>query len=219
MLSQSIGKNSLVLGAFALVTAGVLALTFIETAPRIDEAQKRAAEKALLEIVPESRHTNDLLHDSWSIPSEQLAALGLKGEQQIHIARFHGEDVAVIIPSVAKDGYSGDIRLIVGINVDGSIAGVRALAHKETPGLGDKIDLNKSPWILSFNGKSLSKPDTDNWKVKKDGGVFDQFTGATITPRAVVKQVKQTLQYFAEHRDQILAESPDLRTVKAEDSL
>lgn len=204
MLTQSIGKNSLILGAFALVTAGILAVTFIQTAPRIAAEEKRAAEKALLEIIPESRHDNDLLHDVWTIPAQMYAQLGLSTEDQIHIARMQGKEVAVIIPAIAKDGYSGDIKMIVGVNVDGSIAGVRVLAHRETPGLGDKVDLNKSPWILNFNSKSLNNPETEKWKVKKDGGEFDQFTGATITPRAVVKQVKRTLELFQQHQSSIL---------------
>lgn len=206
MLTQSISKNSLILATFALVTAGVLALTFMKTAPRIAEAEKRAAQKALLEIVPSARHDNDMLHDVWQIPPERLAELGLSAESNIHIARVDGEPIAFIVPATAKDGYSGDINMIVGVNVDGSVAGVRVLSHKETPGLGDRVDLNKSPWVLSFNGKSLQNPIKDRWKVKKDGGEFDQFTGATITPRAVVNQVKQTLEFFAANKSDLIEE-------------
>ncbi len=204
MLTQSISKNSFILAAFALVTAGILALTYQSTAPRIAAAEKKAAEKALLEIVPEFRHDNDLLTDVWQIPEEQLNALGLQSESDIHIAKLKNEVEAIIVPTVAKDGYSGDIKMIIGINKDGSIAGVRVLGHRETPGLGDKVDLNKSDWVLSFNGKSLISPAPDQWKVKKDGGEFDQFTGATITPRAVVRQVKKTLEFFEQHKDEML---------------
>jgi len=106
---------------------------------------------------------------------------------------------------IAPDGYSGNISLIVGVNADASVAGVRLLAHQETPGLGDKIDLKKSPWILSFNGKQFTGAIDSEWAVKKDGGQFDQFTGATITPRAVVSAVGRALQFFDLNRDELLA--------------
>ncbi len=196
MLGKSISKNSLLLGAFALVTAAILAGIQAGTADRIADAERRAAQKALLEIVPEDRHNNDMLAETLNIDEQYWELLGLKSGGEAHIARQNGEAVAAIVPAVAPDGYSGSIKLIVGINQDGSIAGVRVLSHNETPGLGDKVELKKSRWILGFNGKSLGNPAADEWAVKKDGGEFDQFTGATITPRAVVKQVKQTLEYF-----------------------
>ncbi len=204
MLGQSISKNSFILGTFALVTAGILAATFLITKDKIAAAEKRAAQKALSEIVHPDRHNNDMLEDTWQIPEQHLSALGLETITAVHIATQNAKPVSVVIPSTAPDGYSGDIKLIVGINIDGSIAGVRVLSHKETPGLGDKIDTNKNDWILGFNGTSLNNPDTLHWKVKKDGGQFDQFTGATITPRAVVKRVKQTLEYFDKHQNDIL---------------
>ncbi|WP_086930113.1 electron transport complex subunit RsxG [Agarilytica rhodophyticola] len=207
MLGKSISKNSVILGGFALITAGVLATTFKATETKIAQAQKRAAQLALLEIVPLERHDNDMLDDTWPIPAKHAQQLGIATGEAIHIARKDGKPVAAIIPSTAPDGYSGAIKIIVGINTDGTIAGARALAHKETPGLGDKIDLNKDEWILGFNNKSLNDPVLAAWKVKKDGGEFDQFTGATITPRAVVNRIKQTLIYFQEHRDLIFAKS------------
>lgn len=209
MLGQSISKNSFILGTFALITAGILAITFLSTKDKIIAEERRAAQKALTEIVPLSRHNNDMLNDVWPIPPTHLSALGLHEANTIHIAKQNDQAVAVIIPSIAPDGYSGDIKLIVGINVDGSVAGVRVLAHKETPGLGDKVDLNKDDWILSFKGTALGKPSVENWKVKKDGGHFDQFTGATITPRAVVRRVKATLEYFRQHKAEILGRNDD----------
>jgi len=196
LLGKSISTNSLLLGAFALVTAGILAGTKAGTEDRIAAAERMAAQKALLEIVPLERHNNDLLLDTVSIKEKHWAELGLKHGGDIHIAREDGKAIAAIIPAVAPDGYSGDIKLIIGVNADGSIAGVRSLAHSETPGLGDKVDLKKSDWILGFNDHSLSNPKPEGWAVKKDGGEFDQFTGATITPRAVVNQVKRTLEFF-----------------------
>jgi electron transport complex protein RnfG len=108
---------------------------------------------------------------------------------------------------VTADGYSGNIGMIIGVNFDGTVAGVRVVNHKETPGLGDKVDLKKSDWILSFNGKSLVNPEADGWDVKKNGGEFDQFTGATITPRAVIYQIAQVLEYFSQDSERILAQA------------
>lgn len=200
MLGLSISKNSLLLGIFALITAAIVAATQLGTEDRIAAAEKAAAQKALLEIIPQDRHNNDLLLDTRTIPQPYWAGLGLKKGGEINIARNHGKAVAAIVPAVAPDGYNGDIKLIIGINADGTIAGVRALSHNETPGLGDKVDIKKSDWILGFNGKSLNEPVAEKWTVKKDGGEFDQFTGATITPRAVVNQVKRALQYFDQAR-------------------
>lgn len=204
MLGASISKNSLLLAAFALLAAGGLALTNEGTKERIQQAERAAQQKALFEIVPRSRHDNDLLMDTLPIPQDYWSTLGLKAGGDIHIARQQGQVVAMIIPAVAPDGYSGDIRMIVGVNRDGSIAGVRVLTHNETPGLGDKVDLKKDEWILSFNGTSLLTPAASEWAVKKDGGAFDQFTGATITPRAVVNQVRRVLE-FVEARGEKLS--------------
>ena len=207
MFGRSMGKNSLLLSLFALVTAGVLAATYQLTREQIAESERAAAEKALLEIIPEERHDNNLLADTRPVPAGALGTLGLDAEAEVHLARLNGEIQAAIIPAVAPDGYSGDIRLIVGVNRNGSIAGVRILTHNETPGLGDKVELKKSDWILGFNGKSLEQPQLEDWRVKKDGGTFDQFTGATITPRAVVKQVRKVLLFVREHRDLLFSDT------------
>jgi electron transport complex protein RnfG len=208
MLGQSISKNSLILGAFALVTASVLAVTHQGTKERIAAAERAAAQKALFEVLPEDQHDNDLLNATRPIPARLWKPLGLKNGGDMYIAEKDGEVAALIFPAVAPDGYSGDIRLIIGVRRDGSISGVRVLSHAETPGLGDKVELAKSDWILGFNDKSLQQPSADEWKVKKDGGSFDQFTGATITPRAVVRQVKKALTVFEENRDALL-QSPN----------
>lgn len=197
MLGQSISKNSLLLGAFALMTAGTLAFTNLATGERIGASERAAQQRALFEIIPRASHNNDLLTDTVAVPQSGLELLGLNASQAIYIARQDGVATALIIPAIAHDGYSGDIDMIVGVNRDGTIAGVRVLRHKETPGLGDKIDLKKHQWILNFNGKSLQAPVIEEWKVKKDGGEFDQFAGATITPRAVVGQIKRVLEFTA----------------------
>jgi electron transport complex protein RnfG len=203
MMNGSISRNSILLGLFAVLTTTIIAGTYLGTRERIAEEQRKAAERALLEIVPLHRHNNAMLDDTVAVGAE-ASLLGLRKDADIYIARQDGVPVAVILPAIAPDGYSGEIQLIVGINIDGTIAGVRALTHRETPGLGDKVDLKKSPWILGFNGRSLGDPLPEKWAVKKDRGVFDQFTGATITPRAVTAAVKRALDYYAEHRNELL---------------
>ncbi len=203
MLGQSIRLNSWVLGLFALITAALLAFTHLGTKERIAEAKREVEKRALLEIVPLERHNNDLLADTLEIPAAYWPTLGIDGGN-INIARDDNKLVAIIVPAVAPDGYNGDIQMIIGINLDGTIAGVRVISHRETPGLGDKVDLKKDDWILSFNGKSLTNPKPDGWKVKKDKGDFDQFTGATITPRALVQQVLKALQYYKEDKARLI---------------
>jgi len=205
MIFKSMGKNSLLLALFALVTALILASTDRLTEKPIAESERIAAQKALFEIIPLERHNNDLLVDVQPIPEKYWPILGLESGGDIHIARLDNQPVAVIVPSVTAKGYSGDIAMIVGVNFDGSVAGVRVVEHKETPGLGDKVDLRKSDWILSFNGKSLGNPKPSAWNVKKEKGDFDQFTGATITPRAVIHQIAKTLQYFNQDSERLLS--------------
>lgn len=215
MMPSSISRNSIMLGLFAVVTTSLIAATYLGTKDKILASQRQAQEKALLEIVPLERHDNSMLDDTIVIGSE-AQGLGLRADKKIFVARAAGETVAVIIPVTAPDGYSGAIELIVGINADGSIAGTRVLTHKETPGLGDKVDLNKSDWMLSFDNKSLGNPSVELWKVKKDKGYFDQFTGATITPRAVTAAVKRSLEYFQAHRTTLLAPAAQPTAVPAQ---
>jgi electron transport complex protein RnfG len=194
MLMQSITRNSWLLALFAVCTTLLIAGTYLSTRERIGEQKRKAEEKALLEIVPRDRHDNSMLDDVIDVGPD-TAGLELSENKRVYLARSGAEVVAAIIPVKAPDGYTGDIDLIVGVNADGSIAGVRALSHRETPGLGDKVDYRKSDWVLGFNGRSLHNPELSGWAVKKDKGVFDQFTGATITPRAVVAATLRALQY------------------------
>lgn len=198
MLRQSITKNAVLLGLFAIISTAIIAGTFIGTAPKIKANMREAEAKALLQIMPESTHDNSLLDDSQAVSDSEL--LGLREPRKLYIAKRAGRRVGVILPVTARDGYTGDIQLIVGIWEDGSIAGVRVLSHRETPGLGDAVDRKKSDWIDGFQSRSLTDPREALWKVKKDGGVFDQFTGATITPRAVTRSVKNALLYFRENQ-------------------
>ncbi len=199
MLGQSITRNSFLLALFALLTALLISGTYLLTRDTIAMEQRTAEERALLEILPRTLHDNSMLDDTLPLAAS-TPGLGLRRDRQVYVARRDGELVAVIVPVIARDGYSGDIELIVGIMADGSIAGVRALGHRETPGLGDKIELGKSDWMLDFDGRSLDDPAPAQWAVRKDGGVFDQFTGATITPRAVVAAVHRALQYADSQR-------------------
>ncbi|TXS92174.1 electron transport complex subunit RsxG [Parahaliea maris] len=212
MLGQSISRNSLLLGVFAVITTLLIAGTYLLTRDRIAAAQRQAEEKALLEIVPDERHDNNMLDDTLAIPPGEL---GLKQPRSAYIARRGRQAAAVILPVTAPDGYSGAIDLIVGVNRDGTVAGVRVLNHRETPGLGDKVDLNKSDWVLGFDGRSLDDPSVERWAVKKDGGAFDQFTGATITPRAVVTATRGALEYARTRHGELFADGPDTATQPA----
>lgn len=217
MLKRSMISNAAVLTLFALVTAGTLAITQITTREPIERAIRAASAKALLEIIPLDRHSNDLLLDTYPVPKPYWARLGLDQGGDINLAREEGGRItAVIIPAVAPEGYSGPIKMLVGVNRDGTVAGVRVTSHSETPGLGDKVDVTKSDWVLNFNGKSLQDPPAEMWKVQKDGGAFDQFTGATITPRAVVHEVRDVLEFVATHREQLFSAPVSKRAVEIE---
>lgn len=200
-ISRSMLKNALVLGLFAIGTVGSVALLQQGTAARIAAAEREAQVRALAEILPAGSYDNHLLDNRIELNAPEL---GHRSPQSAYLALKGEQPSALILPVTAPDGYSGAIHLLVGIFADGRLAGVRVLGHRETPGLGDKIELAKSDWIRSFEGKSLSDPNEDGWAVKKDRGDFDQFAGATITPRAVVKAVHGALRYFDKHRAQLL---------------
>ena len=199
VMGRSISRNSLLLALFAVATALVISTTFLQTRDRIAQQQRVAEEKALLEILPQESHDNSLLDDTLSAPAgDEL--LRLNESRPIYRARREGKVTALIVPARASDGYSGAIDMIVGVSRDGSIAGVRVLNHRETPGLGDKIERRKSDWITDFKGHSLANTPIPEWAVKKEGGAFDQFTGATITPRAVINATRRALEFVAQER-------------------
>lgn len=180
------------LAGFAMVSIFMLALTFETTRTKIAMQEKIRLENQLKQLLPANSYDNE--------PTQDIKEL-TNPTRTVYRARIKGEPVAALFRTVSPDGYSGSIELLVGIKADGSLLGVRALKHQETPGLGDDIDLRKSDWILGFNGRSLTNPETRKWAVKKDGGEFDSLTGATITPRAVIKETRNTLLYFSRHRD------------------
>ncbi|MBE0485236.1 electron transport complex subunit RsxG [Marinobacter sp.] len=200
-ITTSIRRSAIGLGLFAIITGGTIALTQGITKDRIAEQAARAEARALFEIIPEHQHDNDLLRDVITLPASNRQPT--LGPVKVWVARRDGQPVGLIMPAVAPDGYSGEIRLLVGLDLEGRILGVRVTHHRETPGLGDRIETRKSDWVYGFDGRSLGNPPTDQWNVKKNGGVFDQFTGATITPRAVVNAVQHTLTYFRQNRELI----------------
>jgi len=200
-MSQSLKINALGIGAFSAITAALIALTFVYTKAPIAENIRQQKSAKLFEIIDQQTIDNDVFSDSMLIDG---SALGYKQDITIHFGINNGDIKTIIFPVLTSQGYSGDISLLVGINYDQTIAGVRVISHTETPGLGDKLELKKSPWLLEFNGKS--KTDGTLWAVKKDGGDFDQFTGATITPRAVVQAVSDSLDFFKDNELQLINE-------------
>jgi electron transport complex protein RnfG len=202
-LARSMGVAALILTGFAIVGTGLVVVTYSGTRDIIAEAQRAALEASLNQLVPADRYDNRVTEDRIEVVDPEW--LGTDQPVAVYRARRNGQPVALFATPVAPDGYSGPIQLLVGVYADGALAGVRVLAHKETPGLGDGIEEKRSPWILAFAGKSLDSPQSERWKVKKDGGVFDQFTGATITPRAVVKATRKFLEYVRTHREQLFA--------------
>jgi len=186
---------------FAVAGTTLVAVTEFTTADAIVENERQVLLRNLYALLPPERLDNDIASDTLELPAAPL--LGTESTAIAYRARMLGEPVAVIFNSIAPDGYNGKIHLLVGVNVDGSLAGVRVIKHAETPGLGDGIEIRKSPWIKGFDGRSLDNPDASGWRVKRDGGEFDQLTGATITPRAIVSAVRNTLLYYRQNADMI----------------
>ncbi len=198
MFKNKLIQTTTILTLFAILGASLVTFGYSVTRERIVLNEKMVLLRNLNALVPAEKYDNDLFNDTKIVHDALL--LGYKGSVMVYRARKLGQPVASIFDTLAPDGYNGKIQLLVGIDYNGVILGVRIVSHKETPGLGDLIDIPRSNWILGFNGRSLTNPTSDKWKVKRDGGIFDQFTGATITPRAVVKAVHQTLQVYNKHK-------------------
>jgi len=199
---RTILVSGLMLGIFATVGTALVGFTHQATLEKIADNERLAILRKLNQILPADKYDNDLLNTTLEISADDR--LGQKKSSTVYIAEQQNKISAMIFPVIAPKGYSGKIKMLVGINIDGTLAGVRIVSHKETPGLGDAMETEKSDWVFGFNNKSLTNPDEKNWKVKRDGGVFDQFTGATITPRAVVQAVYLTLVYFNRHKKELL---------------
>lgn len=198
MIAKSMQRNGLILAAFAIVATLLVMLTARLTAEPIAREEQRELLQVLNQLLPSELHDNDLYASCRLIEHDALASEATP----MYLATLNGEPTAAGIEVVAPNGYSGNIRLLVAIRWDGSVAGVRTLKHQETPGLGDKIEIRKSDWITSFNSMTVQGSDDSRWAVKRDGGVFDQFTGATITPRAVVQAVARAVQTFKANKQE-----------------
>ncbi|MFA6903932.1 MAG: electron transport complex subunit RsxG [Gallionellaceae bacterium] len=206
-LTKATLRTALNLFFFTVIGTTILAYTFNLTHERIAQSEAAAKLKLINQVAPAALYDNDLLNDTITVPAS--AQLGTQQETLAYRGHLHGQPSVVIIEAIAPDGYSGKISLIVAINYDGVISGVRVVAHKETPGLGDYIDIAKNKWISLFGGASHQRYQEDDWKVKKDGGQIDYMAGATITPRAVAKAVHKALHYFEENRARLFAQQAD----------
>jgi electron transport complex protein RnfG len=207
-MAQSIRKASIGLAIFAFFTAGIIAVTQSLTAPAIVVNEKAFEARLLLSLLPEDTKADYILDSAQSFIDagiDNTLLLNVEPEQAFYqVVNDQNQVESIILPIIAPDGYTEGIRLIVGMTSKGVITGVRVTKHKETPGLGDQIELEKSQWILNFDQSSLMNPMETGWKVKKDGGAFDQMTGATITPRAIVKAVYKALLFFEQHQTLLL---------------
>ncbi|AJY46788.1 electron transport complex subunit RsxG [Martelella endophytica] len=186
------------LGAFSVVGAALLGSGFAATEEAVQNRQREDLLSSLSLVIPPAMHDNDIVADSF------VLALGDGRTLTVYPAREKAVIQAVAY-EVTGQGYGGAIRILMGIGADGTILGVRVLQHAETPGLGDRVEAAKSDWIEAFSGTSLTNVSASGWAVRKDGGRFDQFSGATITPRAVVKAVHEGLEFFQIHRDALTA--------------
>ena len=200
-IARSTLQTAINLVFFAVLGTTVLASTFFMTHDAIVKSEEGEKLKLISQIVPAELLDNDIIQDKIDVQPSEL--LGTNDVTTASRARLKGEPSAVVLESIAPDGYSGKIWMILAVRANGELAGVRVVAHKETPGLGDYIELPKSPWIKSFDGKSRAVYKDADWKVKKDGGQFDYMAGATITPRAVVKAVNKALIYLEQNHDKL----------------
>lgn len=193
-MKKAVLKNALILAVFAFVSTGLIAITHLFTKDKIAQEIELSLVRQLSEIVPPERYSNEVYKDC--IVTNDVEFLGTEQDQKLYRMRNADGDYALLMTSVAPDGYSGKIHLAIAISLQGKILGVNILSHKETPGLGDKIERTKSSWLKQFQGLSLTNPEEKQWKVKKDGGQFDALTGATITPRAVIKAIHKSLGFY-----------------------
>ncbi len=194
-IREKIGYQPLLLGSFALLASGALAWASGATGAAIAAAEAKDLRDSLSEVLPSGLADNDFLKDTVSVDRDGQPVTIYRARQ--------GQEVKAALFKVAGRGYAGEIQILMAVDMAGHTLGVRVLKHAETPGLGDKIEVRKDAWIKSFDGKSLGDPAPEKWAVKKDNGVFDQFAGATITPRGVVKAVKGGLEFFAAHKAEI----------------
>lgn len=193
---KRIGYQAALLGGFATLAAALLILGNDSTHEAIAERRAEDLLESLSQVLPDALHDNNLLDNAIIVDDSNGAPLTIyRAMKDQHITGFAYR--------VTGQGYGGTIDLILGVKPGGDLIGVRVLSHSETPGLGDKIEIEKDSWITGFKGRSLKNTIESEWRVRKDGGQFDQFSGATITPRAVVKAVHQGLLFFKAHRNEL----------------
>lgn len=200
-------KSGVTLAVIAAVCTALVALTYQMTHERIAANEQAWLEQSLQPALSGLFFDSGVSESQITIPAPHE----LPGTEDAVIYRVYSGDapVAALFVVSARDGYAGAIRLLVGIDISGAVTGVHVLAHRETPGLGDRIESTKSDWVNQFNGRSLGDPETSGWKIKRDGGEFDQLTGASVTPRAIIKAVKETLVYFAANSTTVFAAAAD----------
>jgi electron transport complex protein RnfG len=203
MADQPIWKSGVTLAIIAAICTSLVALTWQVTAERIAANEKDWLERSLQPALAGLFFDSSVTESKITIPPPHE----LPGSEAAIIYRVyaHEEPVAALFIVTARDGYAGPIKILLGVDMGGTVTGVRILQHRETPGLGDRIESTKSDWALQFDGHSLRDPVADRWKIKGDGGQFDQLTGASVTPRAIIKAIQTTLVYFEENRDDIFA--------------
>lgn len=196
-------RDAGILAGFALFFTALMAGIYLLTRDTVLRNEAAARSAMIAQVLPAGSYDNNLLVDSLDLSAADSRRLGIDGVAHAYLAKKAGTTVAAVLETTAPDGYAGQIKLLVAVGRDGTAQGVRVVAHKETPGLGDYIDAAKSDWIHQFNGKSLEQPVRERWKVRKDGGDFDANAGATISPRAVVRAVKNALEYAGENRQKL----------------
>jgi len=190
---QTMRRHGVTLAVFGALMTGMTAVVNMLTKPTIEHQALLQQKNLFDEVIPSDVYDNNMQSECYNVTDD---ALGSAGPHRLYLARKEGQPVAAAIETTAPDGYSGAIQLLVAADFHGKVYGTRVLEQHETPGLGDKIEVRVSDWIKSFAGKVISSPDDARWAVKKDGGMYDQFTGATITPRAVVRSVKRTALFI-----------------------
>jgi Na+-translocating ferredoxin:NAD+ oxidoreductase subunit G len=204
--ARAIAAQVLPLALLGALLALVLVVVANLTRERVARNEQAWIKEHLDALVPPAMHDNDLLTDKITVSSPDL--LGTSAPVTVYRARRNGAPVAAVLRPVAPDGYRGPIELLVAIAYDGTLLGVRVLRHNETPGLGDAFEKRDVHWLERFRGLSLSNPPQQRWTVRKDGGDFDAFTGATITPRAIIKAVRRALEYYQANRERLFQEPP-----------
>ena len=203
-------RTAAILFVFVVLFTGLLSAAYLWTKPAIEASAAEEKMKLVDEVLPRAEYDNALLSDTLTLPP--TPQLGLDEPSTLYRARKGGKPVALVFEAVAPDGYAGKIRLLIALRADGTVAGVRVTQHKETPGLGDYIEVRKDknrarPWITQFAGMALAQVADSEWKLKKDGGRIDYYAGATVTPRAVSKAIVKAVKWATAHRDQIFSET------------